>query len=345
MENLKTIYASTILTASGLIAFYLSGFSTEHIYSIISKPELLLNINPFLFFGSIILMIIGVSTLSLQQIQNENYSFPLLVPVAINILVLISLFGANYYTILTSITAPLSILYLLYSSKKQKEEYKKINSYRISTSSLAIVLTLVTVSLALSVYLDTKDNTVMAREQVDTLLQKTVHLSIGELDNIQNSIKEQEINYSYNLVDVIEAGMLNTLNMQYQQNIIDYNCLSTINNNIKEIDKSVKEQVRNSLNNQDEDNMQIEQLNSLKNLIEKIINHYAIILALLWLSIFTTIKSVTFLLSQPFIYLLSKLYSSSTKNKNKQDSAPANSTLTEYNNQNKTYNDEDYYGY
>jgi hypothetical protein len=197
-------------------------------------------------------------------------------------LTVIFMMGFSVIGFFTFIGAVLALYWFGRSIKHSKEYYKKIHPYAITSSTTSNSLRVLILLFVLGLFFVLYNNPLYGSQEIDNIVKQRTNLDVSSADSIQNSLKEQERNASYQLIDAVEQsvmyGMYNAEGLTNQERLL---CFSAINDSMESIDALAKAEVDKKMVS----SAASDQVDNLTAMLDKLKSSYPLIVPLLVLSI------------------------------------------------------------
>ncbi|MCK4968799.1 MAG: hypothetical protein KAS12_07125, partial [Candidatus Aenigmarchaeota archaeon] len=212
MKQINSIIAGSITLLISIILFLVSGITKEHILMPMTMSMDTLNEINFVFlFGSIIFFTLSLAVLSVFSLKSEKFDvLTLIIPVIGSVLILV-FSEISLMTLFLCLALIIGTMVLGRSVISEKEEYKKLSAYKISTHGASKMLLIISIFIALTVYIQLESDTSYAENTTENLLKTTTGFTRENLTNIDAAIKEQQRIASYAYIDALKDTYVETL--------------------------------------------------------------------------------------------------------------------------------------
>ncbi|MCK4550537.1 MAG: hypothetical protein KAT91_01140 [Candidatus Aenigmarchaeota archaeon] len=292
-DNLPTIIASTITMALSVILLSFTGITKNLILMPIGLSfERYASISISYLFLSLVFMAISVAIICIHSIKTKDIDFAILIAPAVSSVFILAIAGISLLSILLSLGLIIGTMLVLYISFNDKEEYKKISAYKISTHAASKLFLILTIIIAGSTYIVLDNDSSYADATIDDILKTTVGITKDNITNIGETIKEQQRQASYAYIEGMGQIYLETLETTGDLSETDRTkCISSFQNNLEAFDTKAKEQIDAQLESQ-ELSLDAEKTEMITSMLEMIEKTYPILTAFTILAIISTINSV-----------------------------------------------------
>ncbi|MCK5473861.1 MAG: hypothetical protein KAI53_00505 [Candidatus Aenigmarchaeota archaeon] len=292
-DNIPTIIASTITMVLSIILLSFAGITKNLILMPIGLSfERYTNISFGYLFLSLILMALSVAIICIHSIKAKDIDFSILITPSIASIFILAIAKISLLSIFLSLGLILGVFLALYISFNDKEEYKKISAYKISTHAASKLFLILTVIIACGVYTVLDSDSSYVDTTINDILQTTVGITKDDLTNLEDTIKEQQRQASYAYIDGMGQIYLETLKTTGNLSETDRTkCINSFQDNLETLDASAKEQIDAQLESQ-ELSLDTEKTEMITSLLEMIEKTYPILTAFTILAILSTINSV-----------------------------------------------------
>lgn len=292
-DNLPTIIASTITMVLSVILLSFTGITKNLILMPIGLSfERYATISLSYLFLSLVFMAISVAIICIHSIKTKDIDFSVLIAPSIASLFIIAITGISLLSILLSLGLIMGVFLVLYISFNDKEEYKKISAYKISTHAASKLFLILAIIIACSVYLVLDNDSSYADATIDDILKTTVGITKDDMTNLGETIKEQQRQASYAYIEGMGQIYLETLKTTDDLSETDRTkCINSFQDNLETLDANAKEQIDAQLESQELslDGEKTEMITSMLEMIEKT---YPILTAVTIFAILSTINSI-----------------------------------------------------
>ncbi len=292
-DNIPTIIASTITMALSVILLSFTGITKNLILMPIGLSfERYAIINLSYLFLSLVFMAISVAIICIHSIKTKDIDFSVLIAPAVSSVFILAITGISLLSILLSLGLIMGVFLVLYISFNDKEEYKKISAYKISTHAASKLFLILTIIIAGSTYIMLDNDSSYADATINDILQTTVGITKENMTNIGETIKEQQRQASYAYIEGMGQIYLETLETTGDLSETDRTkCINSFQDNLETLDANAKEQIDAQLESQ-ELSLDAEKTEMITSMLEMIEKTYPILTAFTILAILSTINSV-----------------------------------------------------
>ena len=147
-EKINYVITSTIALMISIIVFSLSGITKNHILMPLNVSFDFLNeINFVYLLISIIFFALSLSITSLFILKSKTMDLKVFIAPSIGAILILIFANISLITIFLSLGLLIGTLVMVHSLTSEKEEYKKISAYKISTHGASKLLLIVLVGV------------------------------------------------------------------------------------------------------------------------------------------------------------------------------------------------------
>ncbi|NOR85695.1 hypothetical protein GQ473_06270 [archaeon] len=310
-EKTNYIVTSTIALLVSIIVFSLSGITKNHILMPMNiSLDIFTEVNFVYLFISLVFFALSISLQSVYVLKSKSIDFKLLIVPFVGALAIFVFAKLSLMMIFLGLSLIIGTIIISYSIKNEKEEYKKLSAYKISTHGASKMLLLVAILLAVTVYIQLDSDTSYARNTTDNLLQTTTGLSRENLTDIDMAIKEQQRDASYAYIDALKDTYVSTLETTGDLTEAERKtCIDAFQNDLDEFDSKSKEAIDAQLEKPSDFNT-TEKLSTVVTMLDLLETMYPLLIAITLFAFLSTLNSMIIV---PLVGLFSWLFWKNTQ--------------------------------
>ena len=297
LRRTHAIIASTITMALSIIFFSQAGITKNIVLMpLTTHLETYLGLNASALIASILFLSLAMAIISVYTMKSRDIDFAMITAPVVASLTIFIFLGFSFLTLLMALGFVVGTVLIEYISFNDKEQYKKISAYKISTSAASKMMLMLLLIITLCVYMELDSNPLYAQSTVDDLLKKTAGMSRENLTNIQETIIEQQKQASYTYIEGMGQIFLTTLETTGELTPQEKGkCINSFKNNLDDFNKKSKASIDEQLENGKlgYGNEEIERIVSMIEMLEKT---YPILIAI---TIFGLLQAITAIILLP----------------------------------------------
>ena len=295
-EKTNYIISSTIALLVSVVFFSLSGVTKNHILMPMNiSMEIFNEVNFVFVLISLIFFALSISLQSVFALKSENVDFKLIIVPLLGSLAIFVFAKFSLMTLFLSLSLILGTLIISSSIKNEKEEYKKLSAYKISTHAASKMLLLIIVILSVTVYIQLNSDTSYAQNTTDNLLQTTTGMTLENLSDIDAAIKEQQREASYAYIDALKDAYVETLETTGDLTEAErQTCTDAFQNDLDEFDRKSKDAIDAQLEKPSDFNTS-DKLSTVVNMLELLESMYPLFVAFSIFALLATLNSMLIL--------------------------------------------------